>query len=85
MIVTLDIPEYNAHHGIKLSWENNFQIMVKNESNEVIIVANKEGLISLAQQLLTLAQTEVPSGCHIHYDENNSLEDGSVGLIIQKS
>ncbi len=47
--------------------------------------ANKAGLTSLAIQLLTLAQDNVPAGCHIHYDKFNSLEDGSIELVIQKT
>lgn len=37
-----------------------------------------------ARHLLTLAQDSVPSGTHIHFDDLNSLEDGSIGLIIEK-
>ena len=65
-----------------ISWENGFSIKVKVESGTVTISANKEGLISLAKQLNTLAEA-VP-GDHIHYDEYNSLEDGSAEMIIGK-
>ena len=41
-------------------------------------------MISLSRHLLTLAQDSVPSGTHIHFDDLNSLEDGSIGLIIEK-
>ena len=41
--------------------------------------------MSLARHLLVLAQEEAPSGCHIHLDEFNSLEDGSVELILDKN
>lgn len=50
-----------------------------------MITANKPGLISLAKQLLTLAQDKVPSGYHLHFDEFNSLEEKSYELIIQKN
>lgn len=53
-------------------------------SKEVLISANNEGLLSLANHLLTLAQKEVPIGSHIHLDEYNSLEEGSIDLIIEK-
>ena len=49
----------------------------------MIISANKEGLLSLAKQLTTLAEA-VP-GNHIHYDEYNSLEEGSAEMIIVNS
>ena len=44
--------------------------------------ANKEGLLSLAGQLKALA--EGMPGEHIHYDESNSLEKGSLELIIER-
>ncbi len=84
MQITIDIPTYNPNNGIKLNWQDNFEIVTKSEAGDIIITANKAGLISLATHLLTLAQDEVPSGCHIHYDETNSLENGSVELVIQK-
>ena len=41
--------------------------------------------MSLARHLLVLAQEEAPSGSHIHLDSFNSLEDGSVELILDKN
>ncbi|WP_420330042.1 Imm32 family immunity protein [Parachlamydia acanthamoebae] len=38
----------------------------------------------MANHLLNLAQEKVPTNCHFHLDENNSLEKGSTELIIQK-
>lgn len=61
-----------------------FEIKVGVNDGEVIISANKAGLISLAKQMLSLAQDAVPVGYHMHYDEYNSLEEGSVELIIEK-
>lgn len=78
------IIKYDASKGIQLSWENNFAIEVKLNNNEILISANNEGLISLANHLLSLAQNEVPVGTHIHFDENNSLEEGSMDLVIEK-
>ncbi|HEY9003278.1 MAG TPA: hypothetical protein VIM89_18120 [Mucilaginibacter sp.] len=84
MIITLEIPEYNKEDGLKIDWENDFEIRVKESDKDVLIRSNKAGLISLAIQFLTLAQDTVPVGCHIHYDQNNSLESGSKELIIEK-
>jgi len=67
---------------MKIDWVNGFLIKVKTENNEVVISANKEGLLSLAKQLTDLANG-LP-GDHIHYDEHNSLEEGSSELIIEK-
>lgn len=80
----VEIIKYEAAKGIQFSWENNYTIEVKKEENEVMIMANKEGLLSLAKHLLTLAQEDVPLGSHIHLDQHNSLECGSLDLIIEK-
>ena len=80
----IEIVKYDASKGLQLIWENNSVIEVQNEGNEVKISANNEGLLSLAKHLLTLAQKEVPIGAHIHFDEYNSLEEGSYDLIIEK-
>ena len=84
MIVKLEIPEYNNDDGLTIHWENAFTIEVNFNNEITYIKANKEGLVSLAIQLLTLAQDTVEPGRHIHYDYNNSLEDGSSDLVIEK-
>lgn len=84
MEIKLEIPEYKNETGLKYNWENGFEINVTKTDNEVLISANKAGLISLAVQLLTLAQDNAPLGCHFHYDEHNALEKGAANLIIQK-
>jgi len=66
---------------MKIEWKDGFKIRV-DKDDEVIISANKEGLLSLSKQLEMLA--EEPAGSHIHYDECNSLEEGSAELIIEK-
>lgn len=68
---------------MNIEWVEGFEIRVHSDSNSAVLSANREGLISLAQQLLALAE-EVP-GSNIHYDEYNSLEEGSSELIIEKS
>ena len=57
-----------------IKWVDGFEIRVR---------ANREGLLSLAEQLTMLA--EQPAGSHIHYDKYNSLEEGSDELIIEKA
>ena len=47
-----------------------------------VISANREGMLSLAKQLTALANGA--PGDHIHYDEHNSLEEGSSEMIIEK-
>lgn len=65
---------------MKLDWIDGYEIRVNTEANEVVISSNREGLLSLASQLITLAESE--PGSHIHYDEYNSLEEGSAPMII---
>ena len=67
---------------MKTEWVNGFEIQVKNVNGTTVILANREGMMSLAKQLLTLADG-VP-GDHIHYDEYNSLEPGSSKMIIER-
>ncbi len=63
-------------------WEDGFEIAVRIEDGQVVVSANREGLRSLAGQLTTLAESD--PGAHIHLDQYNSLEDGSVELVIER-
>ncbi|MFC7668620.1 hypothetical protein ACFQT0_15530 [Hymenobacter humi] len=83
--MTIVIPEYSSSTGIRYLWSDGFEIKVEVVDNEVVITGNQAGLKSLATHLLTLAQDNVPSGCHVHYDEHNSLEAGSKDLILALS
>ena len=67
---------------MKINWVHGSEIRVNHDQDEIVISANREGLLSLAGQLTALAEG-VP-GDHIHYDENNSLEKGSAELIIER-
>ena len=66
---------------MELNWVDGFEISVRIESGRTVISANREGLISLANHLKSLA--EKPSGSHIHLDAYNSLEEGSSELILE--
>ena len=65
-----------------IEWEDGFTIKVKVDDGAVVVCANKEGMLSLARQFMALADSD--AGCHIHYDEHNSLEEGSAEMIIEK-
>ena len=67
---------------MNIEWMDGFEIKVSSTNDEVVISANKEGLESLANHLLELAKGNV--GDHIHYDESNSLTEGSTQLIIER-
>lgn len=60
-----------------------FEIKAAAENSEIVISANREGLLSLAKHLTALADG-VP-GDHIHYDAYNSLEEGSTDIIIVRT
>ena len=66
-----------------IEWVDGYEIKVVTENGEIVISANREGLLSLAKQLTALA--EGMPGDHIHYDEFNSLSEGSAELIIEKT
>lgn len=67
---------------MRIRWEDGFEIGTAISGGEVTISANREGLISLANIMLDLAE-ELP-GAHVHLDERNCLGDGSCELIIER-
>lgn len=64
-------------------WEDGFEISARTDGDEIVISANREGLLSLAENLRILAEQE--GRCHFHLDAYNSLEDGSAELVIEKT
>lgn len=84
MKIEIDVPDYSSEGGMRMEWENGFTILVQVQGGTIHIQANRAGLVSLARHLLTLAQSEVPLGHHMHFDDSNSLEDGSSEMIIEK-
>jgi len=80
----MEVPKYSSEKGITYKWEDGFEIETVVDNGIISIIANKAGLLSLANHLLNLAQDDVQSGHHLHFDEYNSLEEGSIELIIQK-
>lgn len=67
---------------MEFHWDPGFEIAVRIENGAAVLSANKAGLISLARQFTALAAA--PAGEHAHYDVHNSLEDGSVELIVER-
>jgi hypothetical protein len=85
MKCTIDVPEYDSKEGLIIDWELGYRITAKVDiQGTIVIKANSPGLISLARHLLLLAQPPVPQGHHLHLDASNSLEEGSIGLIIER-
>lgn len=66
------------------TWEEGARIEVRNLGGEIVIEANAAGLKTLAGHLLTLAQDGTPDGAHLHLEENNGLEEGSLGLVLER-
>ncbi|MDX2602809.1 hypothetical protein PV379_39635 [Streptomyces caniscabiei] len=66
------------------TWEEGARIEVRNLGGEIVIEANAAGLKTLAGHLLTLAQDGTPDGAHLHLDEHNGLEEGSVALVLER-
>jgi hypothetical protein len=83
MKIEIEIPEYIPEKGLKIFWKDNFQIKATILGSDFVIEANKEGLISLATQLLSMAYNNIPSGFHIHYEDATCLEDGSASFVIE--
>ena len=50
---------------MEINWHDGFSIRVREDGNAVIISANKAGLLSLSDQLRTLAEGE--TGDHIQH------------------
>ena len=68
---------------MELKWEDDYTIEVHIHDDKVILAANRDGLLSLANHLKAIA--EQPVGYHLYLDEYNSLEDGSNELVIVKT
>ncbi|MEJ8644532.1 hypothetical protein WKI68_30945 [Streptomyces sp. MS1.HAVA.3] len=49
-----------------------------------MIEANAAGLRTLAGHLLVLAAEGVPDGSHLHLEDSNGLEDGSLSLVLER-
>ena len=86
MKVELEIPSQ------ELFWEDNASLSIKQPSKHLVeIVGNKEGLISLAKQLLTVAYANDYIFVHHSAEINSSngyvygdLDEGSLELSIVK-
>ena len=68
--------------NMKNEWVDGFEIRATAAGGAIVISANREGLLSLAKQLTALA--DGAPGDHIHYDENNALEEGSMEIVIER-
>ena len=67
---------------MRVEWVDGFEIKAVVQNGEIVISANREGMLSLAKQLMALADG-VP-GDHIRYDDQSSLEERSAEMIIER-
>lgn len=80
----IELGSYSVEHGLSLRWVPGFLISATATSHDITISGNAEGLRSLAQHLLTLAEEDVPGGAHVHFEPGLELELDSVPLILNK-
>ncbi|WP_437082253.1 Imm32 family immunity protein [Streptomyces sp. enrichment culture] len=70
--------------ALAFSWDAAARIEVRDLGGEVVIEANAAGLRTLAGHLLVLAGDGVHDGAHLHLEDGNGLEGGSVGLVLER-
>ena len=85
MRFSIEVPSYDRSRGIQLVWDDGHEIWSLNDSGRLYLKANREGLITLARLLLTLAQDDVPLGSHVHLDFEAGLEEGSAPITLERS
>ena len=84
MKIEIEIPNPEESSGLQAVWDEEFELFLEIKEGSAILSANKAGLISLARHILLLARDEFPSGHHWHFDDLNSMNEGSAELIIGK-
>ena len=67
MRIFIDVPDYDGN-GIDVLWEKGANYKLEVDENEVLLTANKLGLIAFAKQMLYMAYNDLPHGSHVHYD-----------------
>ena len=79
----MNIPIYEGK-GLDFIWEENSIISTKIDNDTIVVKANRDGLVSLARHLLTLAQDNVPNNRPIDFDPECGLESGSTSIVFVK-
>ncbi|QFG20433.1 hypothetical protein [Actinomadura sp. WMMB 499] len=80
---TINVEAPSPQRGLAFGWEDGYDISVSAEAGEVVVAANREGLISLARHLLTLAQDGVTPGSHLHLTAGQELES-TCDLVLER-
>lgn len=85
MKICVEIPEYDGN-SIDVIGENKSKYSVEVDGNQVVLRGNKEALVSLAKQMLYLANNDIQHGTHVHFNSfftEKSEEENE--LIIEKT
>ncbi|MBQ7433385.1 MAG: hypothetical protein IJ562_04275 [Prevotella sp.] len=82
--VTVEVPEYQLGKAITIDRSSDSKIVVAIVDDEMVIAANRNGLVDLARYFLFLAQKTVPNGECIRITDKNGLLKGSIDLKIRK-
>ena len=84
MKIYVELPDYDGN-GLDVIWENNAKYSINVNGNNVVVSANKSGLIAFAKQMLYMAYHDLPKGSHVHYDDFfTKIETNDFELIIEK-
>lgn len=84
MIVNIEIPDYE-YDGLDVIWEDNAHYKLFIYKQSVHLVANTEGLMSLAKQMIYLAVNDVPEGSHVHFDKFfTKMNDLPIEFVVAK-
>ncbi len=86
--VTVEVIPPSASHGVVSWWEPDAVLRIELDSKPepiAVISGNAAGLTSLARQLLTLAQSDVPRQSHMDFDTHLGLfDEGSAALRLER-
>ena len=83
--VQIEIPDEEAGNGFLFNWTDGAEFESSFDGEEFVLASNKEGLLSLANHLINLAQDKWPSGHHFHFDKGVELSDDSVVIVFIKT
>ncbi len=83
MQLQIDIPNYDGQ-AQEVIWYEDADYTIDVFDGEVALTANREGLISLARQMLYMAYNDLPEGSHVHYDPFLTGKERACELILVK-
>jgi hypothetical protein len=75
---------HDTLRDVEFEWKPGYKLSTRVDDDATVIAGNAEGLASLADHLLRLAADHAPSGAHLHLDDLNGLEPGSVEIILER-